>query len=1339
MADVDMSVEEARPGDVAERQETMDTAESEAAAPDTHSSKRKRQDALSYRVWVRSIQSKLLSLGPEAAPVSGAEQDQRRAQLLQELESAYRETAQTIALSEQEWQLLLNLHTLRRLRLGRPLSPQELDETLGLHVSATTESVGLHSSLFAALCSLLLALHSRYSEVATLGSTASILDTADSDAATNHATYDIMAPWTGSSGCQLLIAVPGAYAPESIAALAPTCSQADAAGLRQDFDGRLGEDAIRSALREACGRFARHITESQKIWQLYKVFELSLLQKDPSPKRVQEVQQVFLARLKVPHQKIQSTFQSFSGFVTQRLPAKDYESTMAAANKSYAATLQVLSAAEAFEDSLQGAGGSYYSGSGSAWSKYIISHMEPQMKGKGRSQKMALDADDHEAILALFERCLAIFGLPLTTIEQELITMPPQAAYEAERQRREKALTRPEQQERAQQDQARWQQAESLWEDLGSFLASAPPAYQSVQLLAWQKARRVMPDSGLLVAQQMRAYSALRRPKHEVEDLFNAAVSAGACAARGTGSLVKLLVGRVDVEREYAAIAIREEMQQQHSDSTAQDNGSIADFSSALVEVPRSETHWAEVYAILEYALSVLDHHVHGAGANGKDKRRAQRQDDTHLPDPDLTLQKYVSSWAERLGDAGAALVQPLWEALLESQGGTNIRVWHEAANFYKRTGDASRARMLFKQASGRRFPVRANRGGAAQASDGMQELLQAKTALLQDWITFEHEVGGAADVQHALARAKVETSKLWDAYYQRYNAQSVASLETAADTGGSGQRVAGSEHDETMPVVAAMTSAASGAVERASAKRKAIDEGDESDDGTHDAESAADVAAGKKSRPGDKSGGGEGQKRDREHSSVVVGKLPPNATQAELRSLFHRCGPIQTITGPSVLADGRAAAIVEFIDQSSVTGALTRNGKTLRDEDKTEIIVSLGHDCTLYVTNFPEQTTDSELRERFGKYGPIFGVRWPSKKFAEKRRFAYIQYAEPQCAKAALVENGLKLSESTKLFVALSDPERRKKRSDANANLKELYVTGLPRNSTVPEEVRSLFEQYGAVDDVRIPVLKDKDGRVQEGQIQGIAFIDMHTDLDAQRAMRELNSITYRGKVLSVTLAAPRGAGHAKPAPTHFERGAGGAHKARTVVVRGLPLDAQEGLIQQTIDAALGTPGGGSVKQVEWTPGEEGKGHAKVELRDASVAGKLLLLPGLSYDGSHPLSVIPLGQRGGAVDPVQKAATSGSQTARNGQQGGSSVQPSGPTMLLPRATLGRGRGRGGVAFARPTGSRPTMHGSTPSSTAAAATSSDSMDVDAPASEATTAKKGQNDFRAMLGGGEGRG
>ena len=411
-----------------------------------------------------------------------------------------------------------------------------------------------------------------------------------------------------------------------------------------------------------------------------------------------------------------------------------------------------------------------------------------------------------------------------------------------------------------------------------------------------------------------------------------------------------------------------------------------------------------------------------------------------------------------------------------------------------------------------------------------------------------------------------------------------------------------------------------------------------------------------------------EAPARDREYSSVIASRLPADVTADEVRAFFRECGAILEIAGPRTVAERTeegeetSAALVEFADRAAAGAAHTRTLKRVRG---FEVLVSPSQQCTLYVTNFPPDADDAAIRERFGRYGAIFDVRWPSRKFMHSRRFCYVQFVRADYAHAALAEHGVHWSEEFALQVFLSNPAHKKQRTDAHANERELYMTGLPRGAH-EEQVRAFFEPHAPVEGVRLPLRPD-------GKSRGIAFISFHSAIDARRAMQATNSTQFLGRLVAVMLA---DAGRRAPArPESAED-----RHARSVVVAGLPPDAQEALIQQAVEKALGP---GTVKRVFWTPGRhdaDAQADSLVELQDAETAGRAVLGASVEYDGR------PLVLR--AHTPAPKEA------------------------FVPRAAARARRGRGGaLGFARVHEPRAEPR-------------ADAPDRGAP--------KGQDQFRAML-------
>ncbi|HTS47875.1 MAG TPA: RNA-binding protein [Bryobacteraceae bacterium] len=88
---------------------------------------------------------------------------------------------------------------------------------------------------------------------------------------------------------------------------------------------------------------------------------------------------------------------------------------------------------------------------------------------------------------------------------------------------------------------------------------------------------------------------------------------------------------------------------------------------------------------------------------------------------------------------------------------------------------------------------------------------------------------------------------------------------------------------------------------------------------------------------------------------------------------------------------------------------------------------------------------------------------------------------------------------------------------------MKNIFVGNLSFGST-EDGIRSLFEQYGAVE--RVNLVTDRD----TGQARGFGFVEMTNGTEADRAISELNGRELDGRALNVNEARP------KP-----ERGSGG------------------------------------------------------------------------------------------------------------------------------------------------------------------------------------------------------
>ncbi|KAI5481378.1 pre-mrna splicing factor 24 [Pseudohyphozyma bogoriensis] len=116
-------------------------------------------------------------------------------------------------------------------------------------------------------------------------------------------------------------------------------------------------DEVRIAEKEVLSLAGAHIARSGEVWNLWKVFELDLLKREPSSEQVAHIDAMYIARLKQPHLNIEKTFSQYSHFISTHLNAS-YNTKLPAANKSYANSEKQATEREAQEAKLVAEGNS---------------------------------------------------------------------------------------------------------------------------------------------------------------------------------------------------------------------------------------------------------------------------------------------------------------------------------------------------------------------------------------------------------------------------------------------------------------------------------------------------------------------------------------------------------------------------------------------------------------------------------------------------------------------------------------------------------------------------------------------------------------------------------------------------------------------------------------------------------------------------------------------------------------------------------------------------------------------------------------------------------------------
>jgi RNA recognition motif-containing protein len=79
-----------------------------------------------------------------------------------------------------------------------------------------------------------------------------------------------------------------------------------------------------------------------------------------------------------------------------------------------------------------------------------------------------------------------------------------------------------------------------------------------------------------------------------------------------------------------------------------------------------------------------------------------------------------------------------------------------------------------------------------------------------------------------------------------------------------------------------------------------------------------------------------------------------------------------------------------------------------------------------------------------------------------------------------------------------------------------EIFVSNIPFGAK-PEDIRQLFESYGAVG--RVNLITDR----ETGRPRGFGFVEMPNASEAQRAIEGLQNVNMQGRQLTINEARPR------------------------------------------------------------------------------------------------------------------------------------------------------------------------------------------------------------------------
>ncbi|GAA5974409.1 hypothetical protein JCM21900_003545, partial [Sporobolomyces salmonicolor] len=114
-------------------------------------------------------------------------------------------------------------------------------------------------------------------------------------------------------------------------------------------------EAVREICQEVMSVGGMHLSESTALWNVWRDMEMDLLKARLLPDQLLQVEELYLARLKVPHLNIKQTFDDYSSFVT-KYDNDNYEQSLPSASKIYSGPAAKAEERDVAEIKLKAAG-----------------------------------------------------------------------------------------------------------------------------------------------------------------------------------------------------------------------------------------------------------------------------------------------------------------------------------------------------------------------------------------------------------------------------------------------------------------------------------------------------------------------------------------------------------------------------------------------------------------------------------------------------------------------------------------------------------------------------------------------------------------------------------------------------------------------------------------------------------------------------------------------------------------------------------------------------------------------------------------------------------------------
>ncbi|CAI0424675.1 unnamed protein product [Linum tenue] len=248
--------------------------------------------------------------------------------------------------------------------------------------------------------------------------------------------------------------------------------------------------------------------------------------------------------------------------------------------------------------------------------------------------------------------------------------------------------------------------------------------------------------------------------------------------------------------------------------------------------------------------------------------------------------------------------------------------------------------------------------------------------------------------------------------------------------------------------------------------------------------------------------------------TSLYVGDLDPNVSEAQLADLFGQVGQLVSIRVCRDQNTRRSLgyAYINFTNGQEAARALDLLNFTPLNNKSIRIMYSHRDPSlrksgagNIYIKNLDKAIDHKALHETFSAFGNILSCKVATDASGQSKGYGFVQYDTEEAAKNAIDKLDGMLMNDKQVYVGPFVRKQERDSSMSNTRFNNVFVKNLSE-STADEDLKKVFGEYGAI--TSAVVMRDGDGKSR-----CFGFVNFENADDAAKAVEALNGKKFDDK----------------------------------------------------------------------------------------------------------------------------------------------------------------------------------------------------------------------------------